>query len=292
MFAELPQTPLRRAKAPIVTEDVSCLAEQLSSIHIEDEPRRTSPRKSEAQRFEKQRSPSPAPVKVLGSPLPPKPLDASTDEPETSAWGERPSRILEEESLRILTWDEVCPPGDEIAKIAEASAAEVYRVTNERGTSIIKVIRLDSPIKPPSAQQIRARLVDEQPHCEQDIEGELRISQWLADIPGFVVYKERYIVQGKATQGLLETHQKFQRRAKRRDPGRAQFYPSPRRYLDGTRFLVVELGDAGTALEDWKLLRENELWDVFFLEAIALARAEDLAMFEVSDAVYPNIQHV
>ena len=69
---------------------------------------------------------------------------------------------------------------------------------------------------------------------------------------------------------------------KRQDPDRAQFYPSPSRYLDDTRFLVVELGDAGTSLEDWKLTSESQLWDIFFLQAIALARAEDLVMFEVS----------
>ena len=118
-------------------------------------------------------------------------------------------------------------------------------------------------------------------HPEEDVQGELQISEWLADIPGFVVYKERYVVQGKTTRQLLETHQSFQKKMKRQDPDRAQFYPSPSRYLDDTRFLVVELGDAGTSLEDWKLTSESQLWDIFLLEAIALARAEDLVMFEV-----------
>ncbi len=35
--------------------------------------------------------------------------------------------------LRVLTWDDICPFGDRIEKIAEASYAEVYRVSNERG---------------------------------------------------------------------------------------------------------------------------------------------------------------
>jgi serine/threonine-protein kinase haspin len=190
----------------------------------------------------------------------------------------------QEAQLRTLTWDDVCPPGDQIVKIAEASYAEVYRVTNDRGTSIIKVIRLPSPIKPQTKAQIRSGLVDEEPHPEEDIKGELQISEWLADIPGFVVYKERYVVQGKTTKELLETHQSFQKKMKRQDPDRAQFYPSPSRYLDDTRFLVVELGDAGTSLEDWKLTSESQLWDIFFLQAIALARAEDLVMFEVNHA--------
>lgn len=297
VFSELPQTPVRRAKPepkhnePPAEDDVGCLTEQLSSVHIEIEAvqSRTTPRKS-LRRC--------SPVKGSGA------VETAHGAGQVGCEAERlpgpgrprtPRRLVErarerpsdeeaarkDSSLRVLTWDEVCPPGDRVVKIAEASYAEVYRVTNDRGTSIIKVIRLDSPIKPQTKRQIQARLVDEQPHSEDDVRGELQISEWLADVPGFVVYKERYIVQGKATRGLLETHQSFQKRAKRKDPDRAQFYPSPSRYLDQTRFLVVELGDAGTSLEDWKLRRDDELWDIFLLEAIALARAEDLAMFEV-----------
>lgn len=192
------------------------------------------------------------------------------------------ANALSEDGLRVLTWADVCPPGDTIVKIAEASYAEVYRVSNDRGTSVIKVIRLESPVKPKTKTQTKAGLVDEEPRAEADVRGELQISEWLADIPGFVVYKERYVVKGKATKHLLETHQAFQRRMKRQDPGRAQFYPSPSRYLEETKFLVVELGDAGKALEDWKLETESQIWDIFFLEAIALARAEEMAMFEVS----------
>ena len=183
--------------------------------------------------------------------------------------------------LRTLTWDDVCPFPDTITKIAEASYAEVYRVTNPRGTSIIKVIRLTSPIKAQTKAQVRSGLVDEEPHEESDLVGELRISEWLADIPGFVVYKDRYVVKGKAPKALVETHQAFQRKMKREDPDRLQFYPSPTRYLDDTKFLVVELGDAGTALEDFRLETVDQVWDIFLLVAIALARAEDLVFFEV-----------
>lgn len=197
--------------------------------------------------------------------------------------------------LRVLTWADMCPPGDRIEKIAEASYAEVYRVTNERGTSIIKAIRLkpeqegQPSIKPQTKQQIKSGLVDEEPHDEDDMRGELTISEWLADIPGFVVYKERYIVRGKTTKELLETHQAFQRRAKRQDPGRLQFYPSPSRYLDDTRFLVIELGDAGRALEDMALESISQVWDVFLHVAIALARAEDQINFEHRDLHEGNL---
>ncbi|KAK8108624.1 hypothetical protein PG984_014425 [Apiospora sp. TS-2023a] len=210
------------------------------------------------------------------------------DEPQEETRYE-PVPLISEIDLRVLTWSEVCPPGDKIVKIAEASYAEVYRVTNERGTSIIKVIRMESPIKPQTKAQQKSGLVDEEPHSEADLMGELKISEWLADIPGFVVYKERYIVQGKTCKELLETHQNFQKKAKRQDPGRAQFYPSPSRYLDGTRFLVVELGDAGTALEDFHLNSTDQIWDIFLHVAIALARAEAQVEFEHRDLHEGNL---
>ncbi|OPB42316.1 hypothetical protein A0O28_0034330 [Trichoderma guizhouense] len=197
--------------------------------------------------------------------------------------------IKNESSLRVLTWGDVCPPGDQIVKIAEASSAEVYRITNKRGTSIIKAIRLPSPIKPLTKTQVASGLVDEEPHSQDDVNNELQISEWLSDVPGFAVYKERYIVQGKTTSELLETHQTVQKKMKREDPGRAQYYPSPSRYLDDTKFLVVELGDAGKSLENWPLDSVDQLWDIFLLEAIALARAEEVAMFEHRDLHEGNL---
>lgn len=190
--------------------------------------------------------------------------------------------LQDQESLRILTWEDVCPHGDRIEKIAEASYSEVYRITNDRGTSIIKVIRLESPIKPQTKAQQKSRLVDEEPHTEDDLDGELQISELVADIPGFVIYKEKYIVKGKTTPALLETHQTFHKKMKRKDPERLQFYPSPSRYLNDTRFLVVELGDAGTALEDLEVVAVDQIWDILLGVSVALARAENLIRFEVS----------
>lgn len=271
LFAELPRSPIKSG-LKLQGDSISELAEKLVAVTLEDHQ---PDKENETRDVE-----------------PPIPTSEQTAEPEAQP-EEPPSTIdystVTEGDLRILTWDDVCPFGDRIEKIAEASYAEVYRVTNTRGTSIIKVIRLKSPIKPQTKAQQNSGLVDEEPHSEDDLAGELRISEWLADIPGFVVYKERYIVQGKASKALLETHQSFHRKAKRKDPDRLQFYPSPSRYLDDTRFLVVELGDAGTALEDFALDDATQLWDIFFHTAIALARAEDLARFEHRDLHEGNL---
>jgi serine/threonine-protein kinase haspin len=293
LFAELPRSPVKRNEveedpqrqepAALETDanSISEIVEKLLSVTL-DEGRPTPPPESKSASI---------PESVPTSP----PRNGTTPTPIQATPLKTHIRLLppkdgkdedEDEDLRILAWDDVCPFGDRVEKIAEASYAEVYRITNERGTSIIKVIRLESPIKPQTKTQQRSGLVDEEPHSETDLKGELQISEWLADIPGFVVYKERYVVKGKAPKVLLETHQAFHRKMKRKDPDRLQFYPSPSRYLDDTKFLVVELGDAGTALEGFELRSADQLWDIFLHTAIALARAENLVKFEVSD--YPT----
>jgi len=257
LFAEPPSSPVRtRAESE---DPISKLTQQLTLVTLEDEGKDDT----------RQHEDSPA---GEHSAAPPEVSVDTALECDTS---------IASQGLRTLVWADVCPPGDRIEKIAEASYAEVYRVTNERGTSIIKAIRLGSPIKPQTKTQVRSGLVDEEPHSEGDLLGELKISEWLADIPGFVVYKERYVVRGKAPKALLETHQTFHRKVKRKDPDRLQFYPSPSRYLDDTEFLVVELGDAGTALEDFAVVSTTQLWDIFLNVAVALARAEDQIKFEV-----------
>ncbi|KAF4448647.1 HASPIN protein kinase [Fusarium austroafricanum] len=307
LFAELPQSPLRPKREPNTKEDsISLITEQVSSINI-DEKAAAKPKAQPA--IKDINSIHEKTIEIIDveedtnlkvpeedTPKAEEPISHEPSYEDDSAEFEKlleaqiaSEAAVQETQLGTLTWDDVCPAGDQIEKIAEASYAEVYRVSNDRGTSIIKVIRLPSPIKPQTKAQIRSGLVDEEPHPEEDIQGELQISEWLADIPGFVVYKERYVVQGKTTKQLLETHQSFQKKMKRQDPDRAQFYPSPSRYLDETRFLVVELGDAGTSLEDWKLTSESQLWDILFLQAIALARAEDLVMFEHRDLHEGNL---
>ncbi|RYP52974.1 hypothetical protein DL768_001968 [Monosporascus sp. mg162] len=292
VFAELPQTPVRAVQAlgEVGLEDdaLAKVTQKLSTVKIQDE--NTPPpdvvesvkRPRGRPRTSKARPKEPTKCQTPQAALTPTGLTKSEPpaEPLTQAQGQ---------DLKVLSWSEVCPPGDRIVKIAEASYAEVYRVTNERGTSIIKVIRMESPIKPQTKAQEKSGLVDEEPHSEADLTGELKISEWLADIPGFVVYKERYIVQGKACREVLETHQAFHKKLKRQDPDRLQFYPSPSRYLDGTKFLVVELGDAGTALEDFELTTADQLWDIFFHVAVALARAEVHIEFEHRDLHEGNL---
>ncbi|KAI0481483.1 hypothetical protein F4859DRAFT_512629 [Xylaria cf. heliscus] len=305
LFVELPQTPIRTTAETVLVDEpvadhdetITKLVHDLSSVKIQDEnikPQKSSlpPRRRTRQSVlldppEDKDIKNLTPLKVV--PAPPEPELEIEAEAEKEEVNPAPSFQGESKELQVLSWAEICPPGDSITKIAEASYAEVYRVTNERGTSIIKVIRMSSPIKLQTKAQQKSGLVDEEPRSESDLLGELQISEWLADIPGFVVYKERYIVQGKACRELLETHQTFHKKLKKQDPDRLQFYPSPSRYLDDTKFLVVELGDAGTALEDFGLMTADQLWDIFFHVVIALARAEARIEFEHRDLHEGNL---
>ncbi|KAL6867908.1 hypothetical protein J3F83DRAFT_715036 [Trichoderma novae-zelandiae] len=327
MFAELIQTPVREPRAKQdekpVEDQIAPLARRVSEIQLQESPKRRAKPKRTSKKdaaivVDEAEVPDIAELTVgsvrgrratlVEEESPAKEIPILEDEIERPQGDEVEGRKAKtrkarsrlstgnrtpptpiEASLRVLTWSDVCPPGDQIAKIAEASSAEVYRITNKRGTSIIKAIRLPSPIKALTKTQVASGLVDEEPHSEGDVNNELQISEWLSDVPGFAVYKERYIVQGKTTRELLETHQTVQKRMKREDPGRAQYYPSPSRYLDDTKFLVVELGDAGKPLENWELDSADQLWDIFLLEAIALARAEEVAMFEHRDLHEGNL---
>ncbi|KAK4179272.1 putative serine/threonine-protein kinase [Triangularia setosa] len=316
LFEALPTSPPRRKKAQSETDpnEVIQITKQLVSVALDEKvavvqekekvhliaptPPPSSPSSEHRLSPPKQKSSPPnqkfsAPKKRISPTLVPAPEPESEplEKEEEEAYKEESTAYSDDytQDLRILTWSDICPPENSIEKIAEASYAEVYRITNSLGTSIIKVVRLESPIKPQTKAQERSGLVDEEPHTDDDMLGELQISEWLADIPGFVIYKERYVVKGKAPKALLETHQAFHRREKRKDPDRLQWYPSPSRYLDETEFLVVELGDAGTALEDFPITTVPQIWDIFLHTAIALARAEDLIEFEHRDLHEGNL---
>ncbi|KAL7946283.1 hypothetical protein V8C42DRAFT_344138 [Trichoderma barbatum] len=318
MFAELVQTPVREPPtnrdAKPIDRQIVPLTKRLSEIQLQEDPELQATPKRISKRealvvVDESEVPDVLEVKqdsvkglkptVIEEDAAAKKIQILEDKVEIrqkdvpkktrAQTSKRISPVKNESSLRVLTWSDVCPPGDQIVKIAEASSAEVYRITNKRGTSIIKAIRLPSPIKALTKTQVASGLIDEEPHSEGDVNNELQISEWLSDVPGFAVYKERYIVQGRTTMELLEAHQTVQKKMKREDPGRAQYYPSPSRYLDDTRFLVVELGDAGKSLENWQLDSADQLWDIFLLEAIALARAEEVAMFEHRDLHEGNL---
>lgn len=163
-----------------------------------------------------------------------------------------------------------------VQKIAEASFAEVYRIIERPSacigrtprSSILKVMRLQSRRDQPSMELNTAGRVE-------DVVSEIRIMNALTVIPGYVKFKEAYIVQGFTVPYLTkawEDHAKA---------GEA-YFPHPGSYTEKSLFLVIELGDAGTTLDDYQLKNVDEAWDIFLGTVLALAKAEDFLTFEVS----------
>ncbi|KAL1842717.1 hypothetical protein VTJ49DRAFT_4355 [Mycothermus thermophilus] len=295
LFAELPPTPVkspqpRHLLVDLAGSDCDTASKRDSGVEFQEQPQACAG-VDEISKLLDAVTLDQAPAQ--DSTIDDSSLRSPTSRRRRSEHGSSPrpfSKVLLDD-LEELTWEELLADCAKIEKIGEASYAEVYRVTAPDGaTSVLKAVRLEGhPIKAQMAAQVRSGLVDEEPHCADEVAGELQMAEWLADIPGFLVYKGRYLVRGKATKDLITAHQTFHRREKRRDPDRLQWYPSPTRYLDNTEFLVMEVADAGKPLEGFEVKTIDQVWDILLLTALALARGEDVLEFEHRDLHEGNI---
>jgi len=80
------------------------------------------------------------------------------------------------EKLIIKKWADVLAANARMKKIAEASYAEVYRITNNIGTSIIKIMELQLPKDPGSLERRTALKVG-------DVVSEIRIMNAMTEVP-------------------------------------------------------------------------------------------------------------
>lgn len=176
-------------------------------------------------------------------------------------------------------WAALLPAGTySVKKIAEASYAEVYRIIEdesvcagqERRSSILKVMRLKSRRDPNSME------IDTASRAE-DVVSEIRIMNALTEIPGYVQFKGAYIVKGETEPFLSKAWDDHNENSKEES-----YFCHPREYTKNTLFLVIELGDAGITLDDYKIKSVDEVWDIFLGTVLALAKAEDVRSFEVS----------
>lgn len=86
---------------------------------------------------------------------------------------------------------------------------------------------------------------------------EIRIMNALTVLPGFVVFKDAHLVKGMYAPEMTEAYWKFLE-----DREDSSFFPEPEEcYGDESMFLVLELGDAGTVLEDYSITSVDEIWD-------------------------------
>jgi hypothetical protein len=169
--------------------------------------------------------------------------------------------------MEIRKWTDILDEEWGLEKIAESSYAEVYKVSNCDGTSVLKVMALKPPTGPGSQRETSVDVMS--------VVSEVLIMDMMAEIPGFLEFKGAHIIEGKpprAIKGAYDAH------ALKNE----SFFPQPSSYHKGQLFLALELGDAGTDIEHFKVTTISQLWDIFFGIVIALSHGEELASFEVS----------
>ncbi|APA05279.1 hypothetical protein sscle_01g000490 [Sclerotinia sclerotiorum 1980 UF-70] len=178
--------------------------------------------------------------------------------------------------LATKNWDDVLAPGSSIQKIAEASYAEVFRISNPVGSSILKLLRLKVPTDPTSKRSDTAIKVE-------TVVSEMRLMNALTEIPGFVKFKDAHIVEGKPPADFVTAYEGHL------DAGGESYFPHPNKISKHAVFLAIELGDAGHVLEKYSIKNVDQLWDIFLGVVIALARAEIEHEFEHRDLHENNI---
>jgi serine/threonine-protein kinase haspin len=180
--------------------------------------------------------------------------------------------------LKFKKWDEILEGELSAVKIAEASYAEVYRITTEYGSSIIKVMQLKLLSDPESMDAYTSVAVGQ-------VVSEIRIMNAMTEVPGFVSFKDAHLVQGKPGIVISEAWDEYLLNIAGEDgdlPRPNSDFPHPASYSDRALFLAIELGDAGEVLQNFPIDTMDKFWDIFIGAILALSRAEIYSEFEVS----------
>jgi len=172
-------------------------------------------------------------------------------------------------ALTIREWKDILFIDTQVTKIAEASFGQVYRFTTKGATSIIKIMQLKVPTDKVSMDSEAAV------HIDQTV-SEMRIMNVLAEVPGFVSFKEAFLVRGVPSTSIIAAYEAYDDTHKN-----PSLFPHPSSFVAASTFLVIELGDAGNVLDGITFSEIYELWDIFLGIVMALARGEELYEFEV-----------
>lgn len=183
----------------------------------------------------------------------------------------------------------------EIVKIAEGSYGEVYKMRIREevckqemsksklarlmayGEGVFKVVPLRAA---KGAHSKKFTSVNE-------IVSEVKMLKYLDPIPGFARFREIHVVQGRFPEPLQEAWNHY----KKVKPDDC-LNPNPankRAYLDSQLWAIIEMDDAGSELEKFSWSSMFQVYDIFWGVAMALARAEEYALFEHRDLHLGNV---
>jgi serine/threonine-protein kinase haspin len=174
----------------------------------------------------------------------------------------------------------------EVVKLAEGSYGEVYKLRLREdicqkemsksklarlkacGDGVFKVVPLRAQSGPGSKKFTSI----------EEIVAEIKMLKYLDPIPGFARLREIHVVQGR----FPGTFQKAWDHYKKTKDDCLNPNPSSKRaYPDSQIWAIIEMDDAGSELEKFSWSSIFQVYDIFWGVAMALARAEEYALFEV-----------
>ena len=172
--------------------------------------------------------------------------------------------------------DRLCKRNYELVKVGEGSFGETFR-TKFRGNAssfpvpgktIFKIIPL------------RARRgVGSKSFCTvNEVVSEIELLAKMTPIPGFTQYQEAYVIVGPQPPQIVSACRAYIASPDHR-PTDATLV---KKFAANQLWAVIEMEYAGVDLCRFELSSNWQFWDVFWSAAIALARAEVFARFEVS----------
>ncbi|CAG8931690.1 unnamed protein product [Penicillium salamii] len=182
----------------------------------------------------------------------------------------------------------------DVVKLAEGSYGEVYKLhlreeacrpvvskskfakLQSYGDGVFKVVPLRAKSGPGSK---KFTSIDE-------IVAEVKMLKYLDPIPGFARFREIHVVQGRfpeSFQNAWDHYKKTKDDCMNPNPSNKRSYP------DTQLWAIIEMDDAGCELEKFAWSSIFQIYDIFWGVAMALARAEEYAMFEHRDLHLGNV---
>ncbi|KAJ5189700.1 hypothetical protein N7491_008255 [Penicillium cf. griseofulvum] len=171
------------------------------------------------------------------------------------------------EVYKLHLWEEACRPVVSKSKLAKLKSY---------GDGVFKVVPLRAKSGPGSK---KFTTIDE-------IVSEVKMLKYLDPIPGFARFREIHVVQGRfpeSFQNAWDHYKKTKDDCMNPNPSNKRAYP------DTQLWAIVEMDDAGCELEKFAWSSIFQIYDIFWGVAMALARAEEYAMFEHRDLHLGNV---
>ncbi|KAL3475618.1 hypothetical protein BJX99DRAFT_155712 [Aspergillus californicus] len=182
----------------------------------------------------------------------------------------------------------------EVVKLAEGSYGEVYKLRVredicQKGMSKSKLARLRAcgdgvfkvvPLRAQSGPGSKKFTSIE------EIVAEVKMLKYLDPIPGFARFREIHVVHGRFPETFQNAWDHYK---KTKDDCLNPNPSSKRAYPDSQIWAIIEMDDAGCELEKFSWSSIFQVYDIFWGVAMALARAEEYALFEHRDLHLGNV---